>query len=95
VELLRDVIGRYLDSSGLGRRLQQAQLRAAWCAALGPEAAHTRLDSLRSGVATFVVDNAALLSELSNFRKVELLAAVQSRAAGLAIRDLRFRPGKV
>lgn len=95
MELLRDIIGRYLQSAGLGRRLQYGELEAAWRKALGDDAGHTRLDAVRKDVAVFVVDNAALLAELNNFRKAELLAALRAEVKGLAIRDLKFRPGTV
>ena len=93
VELLRDIIGRYLDRTGLGRRLPYAELEAAWRKALGDDAGHTRLDAVRNDVAVFVVDSAALLSELNNFRKAELLGILRAEVKGLAVRDLKFRPG--
>ena len=93
VELLRDIIGRYLDRTGLGRRLQYAELEAVWRKLLGEAADHTRLDAVRNDVAVFVVDNAALLAELNNFRKAELLDGLRAELKGLALRDLKFRPG--
>jgi predicted nucleic acid-binding Zn ribbon protein len=93
VELLRDILARYLDRSGLSRHLQHAELQRAWCEMLGEAAEHTRLDAVRKDVVTFVVDNAALLAELNNFRKAELLAGLQAQVKGLFVRELRFRPG--
>ena len=95
MELLRDILGRYLDSTGLARQVQYAELRAAWSQVLGEQARYTRLDSVRRGAVTFVVDSSALLSELRSFRQQELLAAVQGRCPGLAITDLRFKVGRV
>jgi len=96
MELLRDILTRYVDSTGLLRRVQYAELKAAWAEALGPSvAAHTVLESVRKNVATFVVDNASLLAELNNFRKLELLSHLQSEVRGLFIRDLKFRLGKI
>ena len=95
MELLKDILGRYLDSSGLTRRLQYAELQAAWEALLGDQAAHTRLDSVRKDVACFVVGSAALLAELNNFRKAELVEGLQRQVKGMFIRDIRFRPGSI
>jgi hypothetical protein len=95
VELLKDILSRYLESSGLNRHVQYAELKTAWAAALGPTVTHTLLESVRKNVALFVVDNAALLAELNNFRKLELLAHLQSEVHGIFIRDLRFRLGKI
>ena len=75
--------------------MQHAALCAAWAEAVGPESCHTRLDGVRRGVATFVVDSSALLAELRGFRKAELLAAVQGRCPGLGIREIHLRPGRV
>lgn len=93
MESLRDIIGRYLDRAGLSRHLQADEVRRVWEQLLGEAAEHARLDSLRGGVALFVVDSAALLSELNNFRKAELLAGLQGEVKGLFIRDIKFRPG--
>ena len=95
MEHLRDIIGRFLDRAGLSRHLQYAELHDAWRGLLGEHAVHTRLDSVRGGVAVFVVDNAALLAELNNFRKSELLSALQAEVRGLFVRDLRFRLGSL
>ena len=95
VEPLRDIIGRYLQRSGLSHRLRAAELQAAWEEALGADAAHTRLDAVRQNVAVFVVDSAALLAELNNFRKDELLAALQGRLQQGFVRDIKFRLGSL
>ncbi|MEA3368133.1 MAG: DciA family protein, partial [Planctomycetota bacterium] len=63
----------------------------AWERHLGAHAAHTRMESLRGHVATFVVDSSALLAELNNFRKPELLAMLQEDVRSYFVGDLRFR----
>ena len=95
MELLKDILGRFLQTSGLARRAGVGDLRAAWEEAVGPGAEHTRIDAIRQDVLTVVVDSAALLAELANFRKDELLGALRQRAAGQAIGDIRFRLGSV
>lgn len=93
MELLRDIIARYLDATGLSRQLQQAELLRVWREMLGDLADHTRLDAVRGDVVTFAVDNAALMAELANFRKEELLAGLRAGVKGLNVRQIKFRPG--
>jgi hypothetical protein len=46
---------------------------------------------LRGNVATFSVDSSALLSELNNFQKVELLEALHREVRTCFVREIRFR----
>lgn len=93
MEHLKDILARFIDSSGLARQTQYGELQQAWAAMLGDAAAHTRLESVRKNVATFVVDSAALLAELNNFRKLELLERLQAEVRSMFIGDLKFRLG--
>ena len=77
--------------SGLLRLSDRERVWTAWERHLGAHAAHTRLESLRGHVATFVVDSSALLAELNNFRKPELLAMLQEDVPSCFVGDLRFR----
>ena len=95
MELLKDILNRYLQASGLTRRLQYAQLLGAWREALGPQSQETQLEAIRKNVAYFRVGNAALLAELNNFRKLELLSLLQSEVTDIFIRDIKFRAGRV
>jgi len=95
VDTLRDILGQYLDRSGLSRQLQIAELERVWDEMLGEATSHTELSAIRAGVVTFTVDNSALLAELNNFRKVELLAGLRTAAGGQAVRELKFRPGRL
>ncbi len=95
MELLKDILGRYLQKSGLTRRLQHAQLLGVWQEALGPQSEDTQLEAVRKNVAYFRVGNAPLLAELNNFRKLELLSRLQSEVAAIFIRDIKFRLGRV
>jgi len=90
-EPLGDVLQRWLARSGLLRLPDRDRVWDAWQRELGPDAAHTRLVSLKGNVALFSVDSSALLSELNNFRKVELLEALQREVRTYFVRDIRLR----
>ena len=64
LEPLKDVLGKFLETSGLGRRIEATALERAWVEIIGPLSCHTRFEGLRRDVATVVVDNSSLLSEL-------------------------------
>jgi len=95
VEQLKDILSRFIETSGLSRRTAESRLLEVWRQALGEQSRHTALESLRKNVASFRVDNASLLSELNNFRKLELLSLLQSEVREVFIRDIKFRPGHV
>ena len=90
-EPLGDVLGRWLTRSGLLRLSDRDRVWEVWRRQLGADADHTRLLSLKGNVATFSVDSSALLSELNNFRKMELLEALHSEVRTYFVRDIRFR----
>ncbi len=56
----------------------------------GETAREVGFDSLRRGILTLTVDNAALRGELEAFRKGPLLAAIQAAPGGGKVRELRF-----
>ena len=90
-----DVLRRWAARSGIVRAGDREKIWCAWEALLGSDAAHTRLEGLRKGVALFVVDSSALLSELNNFRKQELLEGLAERIKAPFISDLKFRLEKI
>ena len=90
-ERIGDVAQRWAARSGLLRVSDRERVWEAWQRHLGNQAAHTRLESLREHVATFVVDSSALLAELNNFRKPDLLAMLQQDVPSYFVADLRFR----
>jgi len=90
-ELIGEVAHRWAARAGLLRISERERLWEAWQAYLGPVARHTRLVSLRQNVATFVIESSALLAELNNFRKPELLAMLQQEVRSYFVADLRFR----
>lgn len=90
-EPVGDVLQRWLARSGLLRVSDRDRVWEAWQRQLGSDAVHTSLVSLRGNVATFSVDSSALLSELNNFRRVELLEALHREVRTYFVRDIRFR----
>jgi len=90
-ESLGSILARWIKRTGLGYAGDRERITRAWEEMLGPEAAHTRLEGIRKGAATFVVDSSALLSELNNFRRQELLEGLQARVKAPFISGLKFR----
>jgi len=90
-ETIGSIARRWAAKTGLIHVGDRERVWQAWEAYLGPVARHTRLESLRNHVAGFVIDSSALLAELNNFRKPELLAMLQADVPGYFVGDLRFR----
>jgi len=90
-EAIGSIAQRWAAKNGLTHVSDRDRLWQAWEAYLGPVARHTRLETLRNHVAAFVVDSSALLAELNNFRKPELLAMLRQDAPSVFVGDLRFR----
>jgi hypothetical protein len=91
-----DVVRRWAVRSGFTRVSDRDKIWAVWQRLLGREAAHTSLERLanrgkNAGVASFVVDSSALLSELRNFRREELLEALRREVKTYFVQDLKFR----
>ena len=90
-ERIGDVAARWAARSGLMRVSERDRVWEVWETYLGPVARHTRLESLRQNVATFLIDSSALLAELNNFPKPELLGMLQQEVPSYFVVDLRFR----
>ncbi len=90
-ETLGSILARWIKRSGLAHAGDRERITRAWEEILGHEAVHTRLEGLRKGAATFVVDSSTLLSELNNFRRQELLEGLQARVKAPFISNLKFR----
>lgn len=92
---MREAVAAFLAASGLDRQNVQDQVGRAWVEAVGPETArHTQLGrTIRGGVLNVVVDSSALLSELSGFRKADILRVLQEKVKRKHISDIRFRLG--
>jgi predicted nucleic acid-binding Zn ribbon protein len=89
---LGEVLSRLFALRGYGRPQAQRQLHEAWNRAAGAELApQTRVLVLKQGVLHVGVANSALLSELTAFRKPELLEGLQAAAPQLRVRDIKFK----
>lgn len=93
-EVVGDVLRRWMTRSGVVRLSDRERIWDAWQRRLGDDAPHTRLDSLKAQVVTFAVDSSALLSELNNFRKPDLLEGLRQDVRTYFVRDIRFRLDK-
>jgi predicted nucleic acid-binding Zn ribbon protein len=89
---VRDLVALVLKQNGIGGDPSLRRAVAAWREAAGGEfCEQTRVTDFKKGVLTVTVDSAALLQELSVYRKKELLVAL--RAKDKAIADVKFKPG--
>jgi predicted nucleic acid-binding Zn ribbon protein len=85
------VLQRWAAKSGVLKASDRDRIWNAWQHLLGRDAAHTTLEGLRNKVVTFTVDSSALLSELNNFRKQELLDGLRREVRTYFVRDIRLR----
>ena len=93
---LGEILAEFARASGLAARSKSATAAAAWPAAAGETCArHSRVVGLKQGVLHVLVDSAACLHEMANFRKAEILAALKSSAGCGNIHDIKFRLGEL
>jgi predicted nucleic acid-binding Zn ribbon protein len=85
------VLKRWVTKSGLLKASDRQRVWSAWQRLLGSDATHTSLEGLRNNTASFTVDSSALLSELNNFRKQELLEGLRREVKSYFVRDIRLR----
>ena len=91
-ERLGDILQTWVRAHPFPRRSRAEALGTAWREIAGEATArHSRVTAYREGSVEVTVDSAALLQELSSFRKTELLAALSVRMTSITVRDLRFR----
>ncbi|MGD2174206.1 MAG: DUF721 domain-containing protein [Candidatus Brocadiaceae bacterium] len=89
---LGEIARRVLQRKRFYEKGKYAPLAQAWAALVGEAIAErTRVRSYSGGELTIQVDSSALLHELNNFMKSELLDALQSTDAGRDVASLRFR----
>lgn len=89
---LGNVLSQLFALRGYGRVQGQRQLSEHWQEAVGAEtAALTKVLGLKNGVLQVAVANAPLMNELASFRKGEILEAMRSQAAGLKVREIKFK----
>lgn len=90
-----DVISELMARSGYGAILAAFRNAGAWRAVCGESlAARSQPGRFRRGVLEIVADHSLVLQELS-LRKRQLLKDLQEKLPDQAIRDLRFRVGKI
>jgi predicted nucleic acid-binding Zn ribbon protein len=90
-EPVGDVLKRWMRRSGILRTSERDRLWDAWQRLLGRDAPHTVLSGLKNHVLVFDVDSSALLAELNNFRKQDLLEGLRAEVKSYFVRDIRFR----
>jgi len=87
-----DVLRGEIRKLGLAKRARLSAVQTLWSEAIPPNLRLlTSVAGLSNGTLTIEVSNAALLSELTAYRKEELLANVRGQEGGERVRDIRFR----
>lgn len=93
---VREIIKALVHSGRLGREKRVRGVQALWQEAAPAEVgAHTRAERLHKGTLVVVCDSSALLSELANFRRDELLTRLRETCKKQFIARLEFKIGKV
>ena len=89
---VRDLVAAVLKQNGIGGDPALRRAVAAWREAAGGEfCEQTRVTGLKKGVLSVEVDSAALLQELSVYRKKELLQALRQKDSSIS--EVKFKPG--
>jgi len=89
-----DAVRALVSQPQFARKYALRDLIAAWAAVGGAEIAlHSEVAGVRKGVMMVVVDSAACLHELANFRRKELLARLTEHKGCGKIRDIEFQLG--
>ncbi len=92
---LGDILAEYMKASKLTRR-PKGGVSAAWGEVVGAQCAgHSRVAGVRQGCVHVVCDSSACLHEMANFRKAEILAALENRKGCEHIHDIKFRMGSL
>lgn len=88
---LKGALESWMKTLGLEDRLKHLELVPVWEEIVGPEIAKaTQIRSLDKHVLRVWVSSPPLCSELSSFRKAEILADWQSRSDTPRIVDIKF-----
>jgi len=89
-----DVIGRVMKRAGADDRLTHEQIAADWAATVGDFLfKHSRPVSLRRGVLTVAVLQAAVRYDLERRWKKDILARLQAHYGAQKVRDVKFQNG--
>ncbi|MGI8605423.1 MAG: DciA family protein [Verrucomicrobiales bacterium] len=87
------LVAALLDKLGLGQRMREEEVAAAWAAIVGDfSARHSRPMRLKYRILTVAVAQPAVLFTLDR-SKGTILARLQERFGSSVIRDLKFRAG--
>jgi predicted nucleic acid-binding Zn ribbon protein len=89
-ENLGSVLERVVSSSRLKDVFRNRAIYEAWAETADDFADQTRVVGLQRGKLVVACQSQALASELSAFRKGELLAALNEKMGGGGIEDIRF-----
>lgn len=93
-EKLGDVLGKYLQDSGLAALIANDKLKTCWEEAAGRQIlAHTRLMGIRNQILFVEVDSSPRLQELKCFLKPQILQQFQHSYSRVFIRDINFTLG--
>jgi predicted nucleic acid-binding Zn ribbon protein len=88
---VRDAVGAVLAGLGIGERLAEAQVVAAWGEIVGDFLAlHSKPDRLQGGVLFVRVIQSSIRYELERTWKRDLLAKLRERFGAKQIREVRF-----
>ena len=83
-----------MESLGLGERLREEEIRAAWCATVGEFlSGHSRPLKLQKGILIVQVLQPTMLYEFDRVLKTQILAKLRDRFGARTIREVRFRIG--
>jgi hypothetical protein len=86
-------LARWISDSGLARRYAMKDLYSAWQETVGKDASHCQIVGVKKGVVHVVVDSAACLHEMANFRKPEIIAGLRKTKGLEKIHNIEFRLG--
>lgn len=93
---VREIVKTLLHEGKLGREKKLRGVEKLWREVAAPELlAHTRAERFYKGTLMVVCDSSALLSELANFHREELLAKLREACTTRFIAQLEFKIGKV
>jgi len=92
---LKDALGGFLKESGLGVKLRNKDVYAAWEKVVGPEIAEkTRVVKYSRGTMTVEVAASGLYAELEKFYLRDMLESMQKEMGSRKVRKIKLRLGE-
>jgi predicted nucleic acid-binding Zn ribbon protein len=93
---LSTILAELFTRKGYSRIRIAREVESIWNEAVGePGCWQTQVGEVRHGVLDVTVAHPTLLEELKAFQKPALLSALRKHTSLMAIRDIRFRVGRV